>query len=204
MMLSEFIACRVLCCAALIGILVAADAQAQSESNDARIYFGFAGHYAAYTHDFHRIGQGERSSQGVEELGTVFSISPLWWIGSSTAIELECGYMASSASMEANSGLQYVSFDAWFVMPHFLLSLGTVDSVFSPYAKIGAGLYSGEQDGIPIFWGAGFGASMVLNTLLSIKVELSYKVINRSSGSMVTVKNTWQGVYLTTGVGVGI
>jgi transposase len=195
---------RVALITVFIGVIFTVNVEAQSASNGKLLFFNIAGHYTTLSHDYHNMGPDTKTSLSVEEWGTLLSISPIWWIGQSTAIELEGGFWSTSVTNEENGNEHSLSANAWFLMPHFLLSFGTVDSAFIPYAKIGIGLFSGYQDGIPIGWGAGLGAFLPLNRSLSVRAEVGYKLRPSSSGSSVVVDDEWQGTYLLFGIGIGI
>ena len=163
--------------AALLVVLLAANAEAQSSSNDTWLFFNAAGHYSMISHDYHNIGApppGNKTVLNAEERAAVVSLSPTWRIGEKTALELELGFWATSIRSEMNGEEQYASADAWFIMPHYLLVFGTVDSVFTPYAKVGVGLTTGDGDGIPLGWSAGAGGFLTFHRSWSVKAEVCY------------------------------
>lgn len=196
----------------LFVVTMAANVKAQPVASGNKLFYNLAGHYSTQSHDFHNIGPGYKSYLSAEEWGVLVSISPTWWIGQKSAIELEIGYWATSVNWESSvidrrpvsSEKNGISSGTWFVMPHFLLSFGTVDSVFVPYAKVGFGYFTGDHEGVPIGWSAGLGAFLSLNSSLSVKFEASYKLNYSNTGSHVTLKDDWQGIYLSTGIGVDI
>jgi len=204
MLTHKYLTNRVVLFATLIVAIYATDVEAQSISNDNKLFFNMAGHYSNQSHDYHNIGLGDKSYSSAEEWSAVLSIISIWWIGKSTAVEIEGGYWTSSVSSEKSGDEQSLSSDAWFVMPHFLLAFGAGDSVFIPYAKVGVGIFTGDQDGIPIGWSAGLGVILPLNHSLSVNAEASYKLKTSSSGRHVTVEDEWQGAYLSVGIGVSI
>ncbi|MCB2204475.1 hypothetical protein KQI65_06970 [bacterium] len=177
---------------------------AQTHPEDTQLFFNVSGRYGTLDRDFNNIGPGIRTVSSGTSWDVMLSFNPTWWLGERTAVELELGYWASSIKTETDGVEQSISNEAGFIMPHFLLSLGSVDSLLVPYVKAGVGLLSIEEEDVPLGFSAGIGTLILSGSPLIMKIELSYKLKSANSGSHVVTETQWQGLFVTAGVGIEI